>query len=359
MLNTNRYGKAAAGDDPIDFVIMWVDGNDPAWREDMLRHLPQNAEQGDAWNKRFRSWDSVRFRSWDNLRYWFRAVETCAPWVRKVHFVTWGHHPEWLNFDCPKLHFVRHEDFIPKEYLPTFSARPIELNFHRIEGLSESFVFFDDDMFLLKEISPDFYFREGCSVHPAVLRSIVPMAGNDMMSHTYVNMVTLINRHFNRDESLKANAWKWFSPLHAGLKGSIQTLSTLPYSQFTGFANEHLPVPMHVSTMQEVWEAEHDVMHETCLHKFRSPLDVNQYVFRYWELASGRFYPIQQKDVGRRFSANSIERAQCVADAIQKRKYRQVCINDGVMSDSLAEECKEIVNSALRLAFPHKSGFEL
>ena len=62
------------------------------------------------------------------LKYWFRAVEAYAPWVGQVHFITWGHLPEWLNTQCPKLHIVNHEDYIPEKYLPTFSANPIELN---------------------------------------------------------------------------------------------------------------------------------------------------------------------------------------------------------------------------------------
>ena len=83
-------------------------------------------------------------------RWWFRAVEKFAPWVNKIHFVTYGHLPKWLNIDNPKLNIAKHSDFIPQKYLPTFSSFPIEVNLHRIKGLAERFVYFNDDMFLLK-----------------------------------------------------------------------------------------------------------------------------------------------------------------------------------------------------------------
>jgi len=71
----------------IDFVICWVDGNDPVWRKEKAQYTP-DFEEDDS---------TIRFRDWANLQYWFRGVETFAPWVNKVHFVTWGHIPTWLN----------------------------------------------------------------------------------------------------------------------------------------------------------------------------------------------------------------------------------------------------------------------
>ena len=103
----------------IDFVVIWVDGNDPQWRQEKNRFSPDEAKF---------NINDVRYRDWDILHYWFRAVEKYAPWVRKVHFVTCGHVPQWLNLEHPKLHFVKHSDYIDAEFLPTFSANPIELN---------------------------------------------------------------------------------------------------------------------------------------------------------------------------------------------------------------------------------------
>ena len=130
----------------IDFVIPWVDGSDPAWQKERDAKAAQLGSMERCDNR------GERYRDWDNLKYWFRGVEKFAPWVHKIYFVTWGHLPEWLDVQHPKLVIVRHEDYIPKEYLPTFNSHTIEWNLHRIHGLSENFVYFNDDIFLLREM---------------------------------------------------------------------------------------------------------------------------------------------------------------------------------------------------------------
>jgi len=71
-----------------------------------------------------------RYRDWETLRYFFRSVEQNAPWVHKVHLVTCGHLPSWLNKSAPKLNIVDHASFMDERYLPTFSSHAIELNTH-------------------------------------------------------------------------------------------------------------------------------------------------------------------------------------------------------------------------------------
>ena len=113
----------------IDIVIPWVDGNDKKWQNERNRYLQEEtgikAEAIEA-----------RYRDWDNVQYIFRGIEKFMPWVRMVHFVTWGHIPKWMNRDHPKLHVVTHDEFMPSEYLPTFNSNSIEVNIFRIPGLS-------------------------------------------------------------------------------------------------------------------------------------------------------------------------------------------------------------------------------
>ena len=135
----------------IDFVVTWLDSTDPVWQKEYECYKDQSKGEKSA----------ARFRDMNIFMFWFRAVEKYAPWVNKVYLVTNGKFPEWINKDCPKLVLVRHEDYIPKEFLPTFNSCTIELNFHRIKGLSEHFVYFNDDMFLNRPINPDYYFKNG------------------------------------------------------------------------------------------------------------------------------------------------------------------------------------------------------
>ena len=128
--------------DKIDFVMTWVDNNDPEWQISYNQYKSNNNKQDVG---------IVRYRDWENLKYWFRGIEKFAPWVNKVHLVTCGHKPSWLNVQAEKLNFITHSDYIPKEYLPVFSSHPIEIHLHRIPGLSDRFVYFNDDIFLINK----------------------------------------------------------------------------------------------------------------------------------------------------------------------------------------------------------------
>jgi len=95
----------------IDFVITWVDMNDPKWKKDF------SAYSGKIDNSK-NEVSEARFRDHGLLKYWFRGVDKFAPWVRKIHFVTCGQTPDWLDVNHPKLNLVNHADYIPNEFLP-------------------------------------------------------------------------------------------------------------------------------------------------------------------------------------------------------------------------------------------------
>ncbi len=134
---------------PIDIVIAWVDGNDPTWQQiKALYERPKNINTNEDTKT---SIDNTiqRYRDWENLQYLFRGIEKiCSLCKNCSFFVTCGHLPSWLNTKAAKLHIVKHSDYIPEQYLPTFNSSCIELNFHRIDGLSENFIYFNDDFFL-------------------------------------------------------------------------------------------------------------------------------------------------------------------------------------------------------------------
>lgn len=336
----------------IDFVMIWVDGDDPEWKKEKEKYKPDRTLKIDDGEE--------RYRDWNNLKYWFRAVEKFAPWVRKVHFVTCGQLPDWINLSAPKLHFVKHSNYMPKEYLPTFSSHPIELNLHRIEGLSNQFVYFNDDMFLCRYVEPELFFKKGVPIHPAVLHAILPIddANSEIMSHIYLNMMTAVNRNFDAKASISKNRSKWFNPGYCGLKGLAMNLFNAQHHGFVGFENEHLPVPILKCTMDEVWEKEYDLLHGTSLRKFRSSLDVSQYLFRYWDLAKGNFEAIYAGRLGKRFSLK--EDCRKICGVITSQKYRMICLNDvnEPCDRNQFEKVKKQINEAFDFILPEKSSFE-
>lgn len=343
-MNTNTEFK-----DAIDFVIPWVDGSDPEWRASMLSYNPDSDSDNTS---------EARYRDWDLLRYWFRAVEKYAPWVRRIHFVTVGHVPSWLNVNHPKLHIVKHSDYIPEQYLPTFSSHTIELNFHRIDGLADKFVYFNDDMFLNKPVEPEDFFVEGLPKDLAALNiHCYSLSMPIQVIATYD--VGVINEHFKFKEVIKKHPFQWFNPKY-GTK-LLRTLALVGAPRFPGFYIHHCPQNYLKSTFQTVWDLEPEILNRTCLHKFREENDVNQWVMKEWQLASGSFVP--QADS---FSSlvplginDPIKQAELAATTIRKKRVAEFCLNDGDISFDQFKACQSIIQGAFEETLPVSSSFEL
>ncbi|WP_114424267.1 stealth conserved region 3 domain-containing protein [Nocardioides houyundeii] len=138
----------------IDVVYTWVDGDDPDWNEQRIRRQEQvtgvaatREASGDA-----------RYRSRDELRYSMRSVHLFAPWVRRIHLVTAGQVPDWLDTSDPRISVVDHRDVFPTDALPTFSSHAIETRLHHVPGLAERFVYLNDDVFLGRPRRPEHFF---------------------------------------------------------------------------------------------------------------------------------------------------------------------------------------------------------
>ena len=339
----------------IDFIITWVDGNDPEWQAEKARYSGSSLSDSGA----------SRYREWDNLRYWFRSVEKFAPWVHKVFFVTCGHYPAWLNLDNPKLQLVKHSDYIPAEWLPTFSSRAIDMNFQRIDALSEHFVYFNDDMFLIAPTKPEDFFINGLPCETAIENaSYLGKADADTGKRRSMNKVYLapsldmipINANFNKKQAIRKNFWKWYSPKYGF--GWMRTLLLTPWKYFTGFMSFHLPYSYLKSTYSEVWEREPELLTPACAHKFREITDLNHWVFNYWQIAKGTFSPRSPR-IGRQFGLHSNEALnQEVYAAIREQRYKLVCVNDEVGAENF-ESVKAHLNQTLETILPEKSSFEI
>lgn len=328
---------------PIDIVLPWVDGNDPEWQKVKKQHSPsENADD-----------DVIRYRDFENLKYIFRGIEKYMPWVRTVHFVTWGHLPDFLNCDHPQLNIVKHEDFIPKEYLPTFSSHTIELNLHRIEDLSEHFIYFNDDTFVIDHLSSEAFFKNGQPSDQALFDYITSDKGR-IFPHILLNNVDVLNRSFNKQEVLKEHPGKWLS-FQYGLKANLKNIYFSLLKNFTGFKWFHVPSPLMKKTYEELWEKHFDVLDQTSKNKFREMSDVNQYLLRNWQLVSGDFHPINLEKMTRFYYLPNDEEA-FHEDSLQKR-YALICVNDSQDIQDF-QASKKRINQRFEEIFPHKSKFE-
>lgn len=141
--------------DPIDLVYTWVDGSDDAWHERKraaLRSIDPDAVNATALS-------ASRFEDHEELRYSLRSVEAYANWVRHIYIVTDGQVPSWLNTDHPRVSIVDHSMiFKDPSHLPVFNSHAIESQLHHIPGLSEHYLYMNDDLFFMRPISPDLFF---------------------------------------------------------------------------------------------------------------------------------------------------------------------------------------------------------
>ena len=331
-------------DNKIDFVITWVDGSDEKWKTEKKRFQVLSLKE----DKR-----DIRYRDWDNLRFFFRGIELFAPWVNRIHFVTWGHVPGWLDTDHPKLNIVSHSEFIPEEFLPTFNANPIEVNLHRISGLAEQFVYFNDDMLLLKKTTPDDFFRDGIPRDIGVMN--VNISDRAVGNHIEAADMDIINDHFSKNDVIRRNWSKWYNLIYG--RELIRNICLIPWKKFPGLLHQHIPTSLLKSTFEEVWTKEEEVLLETSRHRFRNSLDVNQWLFEDWQRCSGNFIP-RRASVGRSFSiTDNPEENRKVYKAIEQQKYMMICFNDMVFGDAFEDEKRKLIG-ALTSVMPEKSKFE-
>ena len=331
----------------IDIVVLWVDGNDPTWRSEKARYSGKRIDDSNSLN---------RYRDWGLMPYWFRAVDQFVPWVRKIHFVTCGHVPDFLNLDAPKLHHVRHEEFMPDGSLPTFSSHAIEMNLHRISDLSEQFIYFNDDMFLLRPMPETAFFQDGlpCAYGGEFPVELVGDLG--IWQHAVVNNLALVNANFSKKEQVKKFKKKYTHSTYRW-QDNIRTraLEKLFPNYFVGFKNIHGPAAYLKSTFEMLWEAEPEILRRTTMHKFRAADSVNQWVALWWQIASGQFAPYNTDNV-----VNSVneQTADNLCGIIREQRHDMICLNDPEQEVNFTMlSCK--LRAAFETILPQKSSYEL
>lgn len=330
----------------IDIVVPWVDGSDPEWQKEKAKYQSNIIDDSNSPN---------RFRDWGLMPYWFRAIEKFTPWVRTIHFITWGHLPPFLNTEHPKLHIVRHEDYIPAEWLPTFNSRVLELNMYRISGLAEHFVYFNDDTFLLRPLANDYYFKNGLPRAQATENPLGFVGKTESWIHAAANDVGIINKHFNKKTQERRylrkylnHQYRWYDNIRTFM------MSVLFPNYYTGFKNFHCPIAYRKSTFELLWEKEPELLAQTSSHRFRNREDVNQWLAQWWQIASGEFEPrrIDAKNYGIK-----TETIGEICDDIRMQRHEMICLNDPVGCtdyDTLASRLHEAFETIL----PEKCSFE-
>ena len=137
----------------MDLVYLWVDDNDTEWLARKNAFMGKKTLPADVSCQ-------GRFTDNDELKYSLRSVEKYANWVRKIFIVTDNQTPDWLDTAHPKIRIMNQNDILPLESLPCYNSVIIEYFLYKIPGLSEHFLYANDDMFFNAPVSPDFFLQK-------------------------------------------------------------------------------------------------------------------------------------------------------------------------------------------------------
>lgn len=334
---------------PIDIVICWVDGTDEAWLRE--RHERKASELDFSENLNH----AARYRDTGLLKYTLRSIEAYAPWVRHIYIVSPGHKPQWINDSHEKLIFIDQSDIVPEKYQPTFKSTGVEWHLHNIQGLSENFIYMNDDMFFNHPVFPEDFFVKGLPKLTAIYR---PLPIRDF-SHMVLSTLNVLNRFFIQGEVTAQQKAKFFNPLYGkAYLGNLFVRNLDRLSSRNSFKSSylfpHVALPIRQQTMRDIWELDIEELHSTCLRSFRSHSDVIIWLTMFWEIEQGSFTPQKPSTT----SMISIDENSKLQALLRNESVKQICVNDSEDIENFSEDMFKGVVTLLESKFNRKSNFE-
>lgn len=186
----------------VDIVVTYLNERNEKWQEDFNYWKNKEINEGIAEATNRQAFGEERTREWDTFKYWFRGIEKNCQWINKVYLIVQNenHIPEWLDRSNPKLRIVYHEEYIPKELLPTFNAMTIGTYVCNIPDLSNKYIMSDDDFYFLNPIEHDRFFKYGKPVHlnNQINYELYDPKGSDEVFYHILNNNLKFEERFNK-----------------------------------------------------------------------------------------------------------------------------------------------------------------
>ncbi|MDR1338216.1 MAG: hypothetical protein LBJ73_04295 [Rickettsiales bacterium] len=331
-------------DEKIDLVYLWLDGNDEKVRNERLKW--QSIESGKSVLAQEGVCDA-RWRENDELRYALRGADKFAPWINHIFIVTgFGQAPQWLDTSNPKITIVPQESIMPPDAAPVFNSIAVENCLANIPGLSERFLYANDDMFFGRETPTEYFF--------------------DHRGRPVVWYTTLRKR-----KSFVAATKMAYSEYHVSCLNSARLIKILFDKDYRAIAPSHNIEPYLKSTIKKLLTCPLIDMYyqKSIRRKFRNTFDLYRWAFSLYDLAFGRavgrkvYLPKSKKH----FVFNAVHRmlghfrdtpqfainAKRAGFAVSKPYL--FCVND---TDRTTDQDKDDNKEFLRMYFPNKSQFE-
>ncbi|WP_445444115.1 stealth family protein [Clavibacter sp. km3a] len=296
----------------IDMVFSWVDGNDPEFQKRRAERMKEVVVgEGDD--------SEARFRQIDELKYALRSVYLFAPWVRRIFIVTDSPKPAWLA-DHPAVTFVRSEEFFTDPAgLPTHNSQAVESQLQHIPGLSEHFLYSNDDMFFGRPVQPGMFFSPGGITKFIEASTRIGLGDNDSDRSGFENSAR-VNRRLLMDRF-----------------GRLITRHL-----------EHAATPLRKSVLLELEQEFAEDFHRTQLSRFRSSTDISvtNSLYHYYAQMTAR--AVQQESAKVTYVDTTSRAGLDLLPGLLKRRSQDFfCLNDGSFPEVPAEERQERVQDFL------------
>jgi hypothetical protein len=307
----------------IDLVFSWVDGSSPEYIA-ARRAQQKDAVLGEGDDH------EARFRQINELKYALRSVYMFAPWIRRIFIATDSPAPAWLA-DHPSVTIVRSEEFFADpSVLPTHNSQAVECQLHHIEGLSEHFLYSNDDMFFGRPVSPDLFFTPGGITKFIEAETRIGLGENAAERSGFENAAR-VNRKL---------LWNRF--------GRITTRHL-----------EHCAAPLRRSLVRKMEQEFPEEFRKTAASRFRAAdnISVTNSFYHYYALLTGRAVTqiaakVRYVDTTMRTGLNYLPKL------LSKRNVDFFCLNDGSFPEVSADERAALVTDFLEKYFPIKAPWE-
>jgi hypothetical protein len=307
----------------IDLVFSWVDGSSPEYIA-ARRSQQQGVVLGEG------DEHEARFRQINELKYALRSVYMFAPWIRRIFIATDSPAPAWLA-DHPAVTIVRSEEFFSDPaVLPTHNSQAVECQLHHIEGLSEHFLYSNDDMFFGRPVGPDMFFTPGGITKFIEAETRIGLGENAAERSGFENAAR-VNRKL---------LWNRF--------GRITTRHL-----------EHTAAPLRRSLVAQMEQEFPEEFRKTAASRFRAAdnISVTNSFYHYYALLTGRAVTqtaakVRYVDTTMRAGLNYLPKLRA------KRNMDFFCLNDGSFPEVGADERAELVTDFLEKYFPIKAPWE-
>jgi hypothetical protein len=287
----------------IDMVFSWVDGTDKEFQRARAKRMASYVVgEGDD--------SEARYRQIDELKYALRSIYMYAPWVRNIYIATDSPRPAWLD-EHPRVTLMRSEDFFEDlSNLPTHNSQAVEAQIHRIPGLSEYYLYSNDDMFFGRPVSPDMFFSPGGLTK-------------------FIEATTRIGLGEN-------------NPKRSGFENAARVNRRLLHQRFGRVTTRHLEhtaAPLRKSVVEDLIREFPDEFRATAASPFRAAdnISVTNSLYHYYALMTGRAV---QKVGARVLYVDTTMKSglRMLKKLLVRRDYDFFCLNDGSFPEVTPEE---------------------